>query len=710
MSIRDVPVFAEHETTTKDGRTLRFGRTELEAVANRCNRRIAETGDYAALSIGHTPPAGSGLPPLKAVGFAGPFRVASMSGEMGRERYAITADFHVRRSEWEEAQKYIARRSPELWVEDTYDEMFLDPIALLGAEVPRLDMGLVYSRVHPGKLVEKYAAVFEGPGNVHIPQKDYAADNCGTGDGGFKAGNTCGASTSSKEKPIGKSPDKGKWLVSILKEWANGKEKKLSSQQTQSFLRTLTRDPGDFGLSQEDSFSLKAASEAIEHALATGRIPGQAEKWFDSQSPAQKVEILGHVTKSVPPAASVDEYYQEFRRLSIANSGLGITENYEAEGDLMLDDQDLARIVDAIQQLPQWQFLESQMMQGQGAEQPGVTPPTPVAPGAPPAAGAPPGAAPPPAVAAAAPPPAENPIPPAGAMPAAPPQAAATAPAPPQVKGGGLGAPGGDPGLDAPGGDPPQEPPDKNKEKDMAYQKACYAALDAMEDEELTQYMAGRKKRSYAAESHVDGDDQPDAEAGTYDQTANEAEGVKGSEHTIQEGTGGPPRKESEKMAHSRSSGENETLKYERDALKARVAKLESESQSRYQEKTDANRRARLLQLHHEGYVLDPDKMMERLCYSKMRDDSQFDGFVDALLENTPRAPLNLDLPYVEGVERYSRHRPGTKSGETEKYSKEDQDRAYKAVMARTRNAPPTTDTTGWYEQELQKITNGAAA
>lgn len=549
MSIRDVPVFAEHETTTKDGRTLRFGRAELEAVANRCNRRIAETGDYAALSIGHTPPAGSGLPPLKAVGFAGPFKVASMSGEMGRERYAITADFHVRRTEWEEAQKYIARRSPELWVEDTYEEMFLDPIALLGAEVPRLDMGLVYSRVHPGKLVEKYAAVFEGPGSVHIPQKDY-----------------------------------------------------------------------------------------------------------------------------------------------------------QGEAGPMLDDQDLARIVDAIQQLPEFVFIQSQMAASSQGTAPGGVPGQ-----APPAAPMPGAPAPPPAVAAAAPPPADSPITPAGAVPAAPPPAAATMPEPPQAKDAGLDAPGGEPGLDAPGGDPPSENDNpKDEDDEMSFVKKFGAAMmDMMEDNDLEEYMAGRKKRNYSAESKIDGDDKPDADAGTYDQTANEAEGVGGSEHTIQEGTGGPPRKESEKVHSSKSSGESETLKYQLDAMKAKVAKLESESQSRYEEKTDANRRARLLQLHHEGYVLDPDKMMERLCYSKMREDSQFDGFVDAILENTPRAPLNLDLPYVEGVERYSRHRPGTKQ-DTEKYSKEQQDQAYKNVMRRVNSAPPMTDTTGWLEEELSKL-NGVA-
>jgi len=55
VTLRDVPVFVEHETIAKDGRRLRFGRAELEAVCRRCNQRIDQTGDYAAVTLGHTP-------------------------------------------------------------------------------------------------------------------------------------------------------------------------------------------------------------------------------------------------------------------------------------------------------------------------------------------------------------------------------------------------------------------------------------------------------------------------------------------------------------------------------------------------------------------------------------------------------------------------------------------------------------------------------
>ena len=146
-TIPNVPVFAEHKTIAKNGRELRFGRKELEAIVYRCNRRINQTGDYAALTIGHTPSpeamrAGAGMPDL--VGCAGPYRLGVLGNEGQQRRYAILADFHVFKEEMPRVRKN-PRRSPELWLEDQYEEMFFDPISLLGSEAPRLDLGLLYS-------------------------------------------------------------------------------------------------------------------------------------------------------------------------------------------------------------------------------------------------------------------------------------------------------------------------------------------------------------------------------------------------------------------------------------------------------------------------------------------------------------------------------------------------------------------------------------
>lgn len=178
LTIENVPVFAEHETKASDGREIKFGYQELKLVADRCNRRIAESGDYAAITIGHTPgpeakAAGAADPDL--VGFAGPYRMGLIGQPGSRQRHAILADFHIYRDEVTRFKRH-PRRSPELWLEDRYEEMFLDPIALLGAEAPRLDLGLLYSAsLHRGNrrvCLEKYAAVAPGPGNVFVPGEE----------------------------------------------------------------------------------------------------------------------------------------------------------------------------------------------------------------------------------------------------------------------------------------------------------------------------------------------------------------------------------------------------------------------------------------------------------------------------------------------------------------------------------------------------------
>ena len=187
---RDVAVFAEHETATEDGRRLRFGRNELQAVVNRCNERIRETGDYAAVSLGHTPTRdalklGAKMP--EAIGLAGPFKLGTIG--QTKKRFAILADLHIFRDRVSDLKAY-SRRSAELWLEDRYEDMILDPICLLGAEAPRLDLGMFYSRAESGKLIHRYAAAAcaPGPSSVFVPsagddKKKYQADQTTTSEG-----------------------------------------------------------------------------------------------------------------------------------------------------------------------------------------------------------------------------------------------------------------------------------------------------------------------------------------------------------------------------------------------------------------------------------------------------------------------------------------------------------------------------------------------
>jgi len=240
VTIANVPVFAEHETWTREqkdltgrvikpSRRLKFGRQELQAVANRCNRRIEETGDYATIVIGHTPDPtlvalGRAEQP-KIIGYAGPFKLG-LIGKPGKQKYAILATVRIYREDWPQAERY-PRRSAELWLEDRYEDMFLDPIALLGAETPRLDMGLLYSAtLHRGgrpRVVERYSAVAPAMGNVFTPSEKY--------------GTTSPTSTATAgAKTMALSPEDISQIVDAISQtdvfqWAKGKMAEESAPQ-----------------------------------------------------------------------------------------------------------------------------------------------------------------------------------------------------------------------------------------------------------------------------------------------------------------------------------------------------------------------------------------------------------------------------------------------------------------------------------------------
>ncbi len=163
-----VPVFKEH--TADDGTV--YGRDELASIVENCNRRIRATGDYCPLVDGHTPSpeeesAGAKQPDV--LGFAGPFYL-ERSLEDGRPVWVITADWHVRLIHLERVRS-LPRRSVEIWKLANVHDRYFDPIALLGAKTPRLDLGLAYSRTRAEQtvLVERYEAGFASATNAFIP-------------------------------------------------------------------------------------------------------------------------------------------------------------------------------------------------------------------------------------------------------------------------------------------------------------------------------------------------------------------------------------------------------------------------------------------------------------------------------------------------------------------------------------------------------------
>jgi hypothetical protein len=180
--VRDVCVFAEHDTVDSKGREQHYDRSALEAIVERCNRRIQETGDFAVLTDGHTPDSeeaskGAGQP--KVIGFAGPYKLGTIGKD--KPKYAIFADEFRFKDEQERFER-LPRRSVELWMDDDMAQRFFDPIACLGAETPRLDLGIRFAKSKDGKVIERYAAVAPSGSNTFVeefaaqPSEDIPAD------------------------------------------------------------------------------------------------------------------------------------------------------------------------------------------------------------------------------------------------------------------------------------------------------------------------------------------------------------------------------------------------------------------------------------------------------------------------------------------------------------------------------------------------------
>ncbi|HOA51553.1 MAG TPA: hypothetical protein PKI05_04810 [Thermogutta sp.] len=175
VHIPRVPIFREHYLRLPDGRVIYFDRAKLQQIADNCNRRIEQTGDYATIVINHT----GRSEDTPCVGFAGPFYVEPLPLEE-ETVWAITADFHIYR-DYKDVLKHYPKRSVELYNDGPFEKWFLDPIALI-SKTPRLDLGLLYSRDRSGGIRIRYSAAEPGPTSVYVPEMgkrqrktDYAA-------------------------------------------------------------------------------------------------------------------------------------------------------------------------------------------------------------------------------------------------------------------------------------------------------------------------------------------------------------------------------------------------------------------------------------------------------------------------------------------------------------------------------------------------------
>lgn len=139
-----VCVFDEH--TGDDG--VHYDARLLHAIAENCNRRIRTTGDYCPLVVAHTrdqsdKKTATDDPPV--IGLAGPFYLGDWVNKDGKQVKAIFATFWIFPEE-EKTFLRNPRRSVEIWPEERPEQRYFDPIAILGAETPKRDLGLVYSK------------------------------------------------------------------------------------------------------------------------------------------------------------------------------------------------------------------------------------------------------------------------------------------------------------------------------------------------------------------------------------------------------------------------------------------------------------------------------------------------------------------------------------------------------------------------------------
>lgn len=138
-----------------------LGRDKLQAIADRLNERIDDSGDYTPIIVRHTPDDDS-QPQPPVVGYAGPFEVKKFGNR--NPRWAIFArDWFIEKAEKNVASKH-PRRSVELAIDRrTKEPSHINSIALLGAEAPRRMLGLKLSD-KDGHEVERYMMPTGGDG------------------------------------------------------------------------------------------------------------------------------------------------------------------------------------------------------------------------------------------------------------------------------------------------------------------------------------------------------------------------------------------------------------------------------------------------------------------------------------------------------------------------------------------------------------------
>lgn len=174
------PMFKEHwtrECRDEDGaissESTYLGKDELKGIADRCNERIADTGDFAPIIINHT--TDDGQVENEIIGFSGPYRVGTF-GNL-KPKATIYGKMWVFKGKEEKLRQY-PRLSVEYWCsEENPADGYFDPVSLLGARTPELDLGVHYAKDATGRRLMRYSkeghfryeAASPGGSNTSVP-------------------------------------------------------------------------------------------------------------------------------------------------------------------------------------------------------------------------------------------------------------------------------------------------------------------------------------------------------------------------------------------------------------------------------------------------------------------------------------------------------------------------------------------------------------
>ena len=132
----------------------------------------------------------------------------------------------------------------------------------------------------------------------------------------------------------------------------------------------------------------------------------------------------------------------------------------------------------------------------------------------------------------------------------------------------------------------------------------------------------------------------------------------------------GSPVDDKEKVNYSRQPSLKQLIETV-TAQHAQIATLQTQLNEERAHRINAERYGKLQRMVSEGVILDIDKEMKRLNYSKINDEG-FESAVEFISDHATRMPTNLLIPTFDDVPSQS------SSAGREKYSKEQADRALK--------------------------------